>query len=95
MARVCAVCGAKFEPKRGNQAYCSHRCARNAVARRDRNRSVREVEHALAVSRPVPTAQLMKAPCKPVNTSDVRWRIELRRRANSRHYAEFGEVLRR
>ncbi len=95
MPRVCEGCGAEFEPKRGNQVFCSHRCSRNAKARRDRNRSVREVEHALAVSRPVPTAQLMKAPCKPANTSDVRWRIELRRRANSRHYAEFGEVLRR
>ena len=90
--RVCAVCGAEFEPKRGNQAYCSHRCQRNAQTRRNWYRSAREVEHALAVSRPVPTEQLMKAPCKPENTSDVRWRIELRRRANPERYAMAGRA---
>lgn len=35
-------------------------------------------------------AELAKAKTKPPGTSNVRWRIELRRRANARFYAEFG-----
>ena len=47
--------------------------------------------HAQEVSRPVPFEALKKAKRKPANTSDVRWRIELRRRARAEYYALFGK----
>lgn len=88
--RKCVECGAEFTTKRYNKRYCSKRCARNAKAHRDKSRSysnaVREAEHARAVSAPVSNATIMTAKCKPANTSDIRWRMELRRRANPKYY---------
>ena len=91
--RRCAECGAEFTPRQPIQHFCSKHCARIAKKRRDRSSVLREAEHMLAVSKPVPTACLMSARSKPANTSAVRWRIELRRRANSKHYADYGEIL--
>ena len=97
--RNCAVCGAEFAPTRPAKKYCSAKCAREANQRRWRlrgeTREERELEHARAKSRPVSNYELMHARTKPANTSEVRWRMELRRRANARLYAEFGEVLSR
>ena len=88
--RKCTECGAEFTPKprSPNPKYCSPRCARNARARRERNRSsaVRELGHAWESTRPVPNSVIMTAKCKPANTSAVRWRMELRRRANPKYY---------
>ena len=43
---------------------------------------------AIKMSAPVPVAYLMRARRKPENTSDARWRMELRRRANEERYAQ-------
>ena len=51
---------------------------------------MREYETALAVSKPVKLATIMTAAVKPRNTSDVRWRIELARRANPWRFAVGG-----
>lgn len=87
--RKCPECGAEFTTKVHNKKYCSKRCARNAEAHliKDWSSAVREAEHARAVSAPVSNATIMTAKCKPANTSDIRWRMELRRRANPDLYA--------
>lgn len=36
---------------------------------------------------------VMNAPCRPRGCSEVRWRCELRRRANPEYYAQFGVML--
>jgi len=88
----CAECGAEYVPYNPQQKYCSRQCARKVSERRYRgNTSMRQAAHALVVSQPVPLAALMTAKRKPENTSDVRWRIELRRRARADYYALFGK----
>ena len=85
--RKCPECGAEFT-KLHNKKYCSPRCARNAMAHRKKSRSstVRELAHAWESTRPVPNSVIMTAKRKPANTSAVRWRMELRRRANPKYY---------
>lgn len=87
--RKCVECGAEFTTEQRNKQYCSKRCARNAAAHRAKGRSSaeRETAHAWNVSRPVPNSVIMTAKCKPENTSEGRWRMELRRRANPELYA--------
>lgn len=87
--RKCAECGAEFTTELHNKQYCSKRCARNAEAHRAKGRSsaVRELAHAWESTRPMSNATIMMAKCKPANTSAVRWRMELRRRANPDLYA--------
>ena len=86
--RTCPECGAEFTTKLHNKQYCSKRCARNAMARMFRRSSaVREFAHAWESTRAVPNSVIMTAKCKPANTSEVRWRMELRRRANPELYA--------
>ena len=80
MLRQCAVCGAKFTPRNNRQKYCSNRCARTAD------------EHAMSISAPVSNEHIMRAIRKPANTSEVRWRMELRRRANPERYEMLGRV---
>ena len=90
--RQCAECGAEYVPYNPQQKYCSRQCARKVSERRCRgNTSIRQAAHVLAVSKPVPLADLMRAKRKPENTSAVRRRIELRRRARADYYALFGE----
>ena len=86
--RKCVECGAEFTTEQRNKQYCSKRCARNAAAHRAKGRSsaVRELAHAWESTRPVPNSVIMTAKCKPANTSAVRWRMELRRRANPKYY---------
>lgn len=55
-------------------------------------RACREATKAWHDSTPVPTGALMRAKTKPANTSAVRWRMELRRRANAERYAMCGEI---
>ncbi len=95
MLRQCAVCGAKFtpEPRHPNQKYCSPRCQKKAAKRRNKRRGrvytsmARQAAHALELSQPVSNEHIMRAVRKPANTSEVRWRIEQRRRANPELYA--------
>lgn len=49
----------------------------------------------LECSRVVSNNEIMKAKKKPKGVSDIRWRIELRRRANSSYYSKFGEAVSR
>ena len=96
--RQCAVCGAEFTPRNNNQKYCSPRCSRTAYERKHRERSrvrtgeARAYEHAMSMSAPVSNEHIMRATVKPANTSAVRWRIELRRRANPERYEMLGRV---
>jgi hypothetical protein len=52
---------------------------------------MRQAAHAFEISEPVSLSNLMRAKRKPENTSAVRWRIELRRRARADYYALFGK----
>lgn len=88
--RTCQHCGAKFLAERPNKIYCSYKCAHNAGRRRERTSMIRAAEHALAMSKPVTNLHIMTATRKPENTSAVRWRMELRRRANPERYAYAG-----
>ena len=53
----------------------------------------REVQRALWVSEPVTNEVIMRAVRKPKGVSAVRWRIELRRRANAKYFAECGSPV--
>ncbi len=77
--RICPICG-KPVTRAANAKYCSDECLRKA----------KRVSITFD-PRPVPTAEITKAKEKPAGVSDVRWRIELRRRANARHYAAYGD----
>lgn len=98
--KTCQICGAEFTPKprHPNQKYCSARCARTAYKRKNRKRSrdttraEREARHAKAISEPVSNDTIMRASRKPANTSAVRWRIELRRRASPERYEMLGRA---
>lgn len=98
--RKCAECGAEFTPKRPLQKFCSIKCNKKVQKRKDslrRDRSIagkeeRAAAHALMVSEPVANLTIMTSRRKPRNTSAVRWRIELRRRANPNYYAMAGEA---
>ncbi len=100
MPRQCAVCGAEFtpEPRRPDQKYCSTRCQRKAAYRRNKRlgrvstSAARQAAHALELSQPVSNEHIMRAIHKPANTSEVRWRIELRRRASPERYEMLGRV---
>ena len=83
---VCPECGKTFEPEYGSQVCCSTACKKTrrlksnrASGRRLRGREKYDWWHATA---PVPLHTLQTAQTKPQNCSDVRWRMELRRRAN-------------
>jgi len=43
--------------------------------------------------RPISTNEIMKAKKKPLGCSDIRWRIELRRRMNTDYYATAGALV--
>jgi hypothetical protein len=99
--RVCIECGAAFMPRSGSQVCCSDECkaarkkmldAKSSRARRaDKNNylsnDLRNFRNALEKTAPVSVEIIMKARKKPAGVSDVRWRIELRRRANKKRYS--------
>ena len=80
-------CGAQFELRYNNQKFCSNACCDAERKSRRRNHSD---EHLLAeawrAATPVCLDSILSKPRKPEGVSDVRWRIELRRRANPEHY---------
>lgn len=86
MTRKCLECGAEFVGN-AQKLYCSRRCTRIAAKRRYLTSDVR---HAVAQSCPVSNERIMAALVKPENTSETRWRMELRRRANPERYAFAG-----
>ncbi len=89
--KTCAECGAEYAPKVPYQKYCSTKCARVARVRRWRWRSkhgCRDLAaEAYQCGHLVPNATIMRARRKPKGVSDIRWHMELRRRANPQHYA--------
>ena len=93
--RKCPECGAEFEPTYRNQVCCSDECKKKRERKLYRAwkkaaRTRREADKAsldyIKATRPVTLDTLTRAPRKPKNTSDVRWRIELRRRAMAQRY---------
>ena len=93
--RKCPECGAEFEPGHRNQVCCTPECQEERErkllrARKKAARARREIDKAsldyIKATRPVTLDTLTRAPRKPKNTSDVRWRIELRRRAMQNRY---------
>ena len=56
------------------------------VEERKRVREEEDYADIVNATKPVSLAMLMEATQKPENTSDIRWRIELRRRAMLKRY---------
>ena len=92
---ICPTCGAEFVPHNPKGKYCSAKCARAAEKRRwwlrCHCRDLHEFDKAMSTSRPVSLEEIRRAKTKPANTSDVRWRIELRRRAKAEYFDVCGE----
>ena len=87
---TCPGCGARFETKAHNKIYCSHKCA-NRVARRKfwaKQCGSAELTDVVSASKPVTFEVLSKAKTKPANTSAIRWRMELRRRAMQTRFGQ-------
>ena len=62
------------------------RQARKKATRAARDRDLKLRDACWEATKPVRLGELMHAKRKPANTSDVRWRIELRRRAMLKRY---------
>lgn len=80
--RKCKFCGVEFVGKRKDQIFCSHNCCSKAW----RKGEIRDMCAAIAEATPPTWSTLTHAVTKPRGCSDVRWRIELRRRANPMRY---------
>ena len=78
---TCPVCGATFEKRATNQIYCSPRCSRWHSKKAAKEYHLSRYDDAVSATKPVTFEVLSKAKTKPANTSAVRWRMELRRRA--------------
>ena len=76
-----------------NKKYRETHKEQIAAYRRAAYKSSREKQlaEAHACARPVSNDWICSAPEKPAGVSDVRWRIELRRRANPGYYAICGQ----
>ncbi len=91
---TCPECGVTFAKKRNNQVYCSPKCAKAHYrkANRERMRKKWTCLHGgydvFSATAPVSFDKLSRAKTKPANTSDIRWRMELRRRAMARRYGQ-------
>ena len=79
--RVCDDCQRDHQRRYGKAYRAAGKTAGRGQA------GVREFEEAFAVSKPVDTVTLMYSKEKPRNTSAVRWRMELCRRANPWRFA--------
>ena len=79
---TCPECGAAFEKRAQNQVYCSKKCANAGYYKRHGQTD------AFSATAPVSFDKLSRAKTKPANTSDIRWRMELRRRAMARRFGK-------
>ena len=88
----CAECGVEFVQTAPNQVYCSRQCQNHHFYRHrvDYRKAFADAIRAVTV---VPLGELTRAKTKPRNCSDVRWRIELRRRKNAEYYQMCGGVV--
>ena len=89
----CKICGQRYNPY---YLGAFHRTCKACVNRnrpadtkewRVAMKTVAEAHRAASVTS---DAKLATAKTKPPRTSDVRWRIELRRRANAAYFADYG-----
>ena len=83
---TCPVCGATFEKRATNQIYCSPRCSRWHSKKAAKEYHLSRYDDAVSATKPVTFEVLSKAKTKPANTSAVRWRMELRRRALAKRF---------
>ena len=90
---TCPICGAEFERRQNNQKYCSKKCLKVAENRRwrSKHRDRDLASEAYQCGHLASNETIMHSPRKPKGTSAVRWRIELRRRANPEKYA-YAEI---
>lgn len=91
--KICVECGELCEPHPKGRGRC--RDCYNKM-RREASRAYRLLrkdgyETDLRRLFPVSAAELAHAHKKPASCSDVRWRIELRRRRDARYYSAFGD----
>ena len=91
---TCPVCGATFEKRTHNQVCCSPKCQETRSRMRGRESERRRrlrlglADDYVSATRPVTFEVLSKAKTKPANTSAIRWRMELRRRAMARRFGK-------
>ena len=93
MIHRCKVCGSRYTPYYWG---AFHRICRTCSlkgrtsARKGRPSPTQDLAEAHRAASVTPDATLSSAKTKPPRTSDVRWRIELRRRANAAYFADYG-----
>ena len=88
---TCPECGVTFTTSARNQVCCSDACRKIRIRRLhavNYHYKHRELTDCFSASAPVSFDKLSRATTKPANTSAVRWRIELRRRAMLRRYGQ-------
>lgn len=91
--KLCPICGAEFERSHSNQRYCSKKCYKKAWKQNkaEKRQHIKKAGHMLADAhqcvRIVDNETIMRSRRKPKGVSDVRWRMELRRRLNPEKYA--------
>ena len=86
---TCPICGKTFEKHARNAVYCSKKCQNKGYHARQRarmRRATAELTDLVSATAPVTFHKLSRARTKPANTSAVRWRMELRRRAAAKQY---------
>ena len=100
--RICPVCKSEFVISKKHLKYCSEACrnvanAQNAKARHEcRSKNKPSNGNQLCFARAIKESarasdeNIATAKKKPRNCSDIRWRIELRRRKNRTYYSQFG-----
>ena len=89
--KVCPECGAVFKPRNAYQLCCSEKCKLDRRRRQNRRRQSGDKDEgpfssAIRMSKMVSNETIMKARKKPAGVSDIRWQIELRRRASRASY---------
>ena len=77
---TCPICGKTFEKHARNAVYCSKKCQNKGYYERHAGHDL------VSATAPVTFHKLSRARTKPANTSAVRWRMELRRRATAKQY---------
>ena len=88
---TCPICGKTFEKHARNAVYCSKKCQNKGYHARRRarlRRATAELTDLVSATAPVSFLKLSKARTKPAGTSEVRWRMELRRRAMARRFGK-------
>lgn len=98
---ICVICGREYLKTGSRQKCCTLEC-RKELNRRDqrrwrkRNKKARKATPSGSAKHPVHGVGVLAletithATKRPEGCSAVRWRIELRRRANPQRYADYG-----